>query len=42
MCGLARDPGAFFTFILIIVTAYLVMTVFFRYALPSNILAESS
>ena len=30
MCGLVLDAGAFFTFILIIVTGYLVMTVFFR------------
>ena len=30
MCGLARDAGAFFTFVLVIVTGYLVMTVFFR------------
>lgn len=30
MCGLVRDAGAFFTFVLIIVTGYLAMTLFFR------------
>ena len=30
LCGLARDPGAFFIFVLIIVTGYLAMAVFFR------------
>ncbi|KAI1952324.1 ATP-binding cassette transporter snq2 [Ophidiomyces ophidiicola] len=30
MCGLALDAGAFFTFILIIITGYLSMTLFFR------------
>ena len=30
MCGLVRDPGAFFIFYLSIVTGYLVMTLFFR------------
>ena len=30
MCGLALDAGAFFIFILVIITGYLVMTVFFR------------
>ncbi|KAI4145441.1 MAG: hypothetical protein LQ340_006282 [Diploschistes diacapsis] len=30
MCGLVLEPGAFFIFVLIVVTGYLVMTVFFR------------
>ncbi|KAI9930069.1 hypothetical protein MW887_011879 [Aspergillus wentii] len=30
MCGLVRDAGAFFTFVLIILTGYINMTVFFR------------
>ncbi|KAF2140140.1 uncharacterized protein K452DRAFT_230612 [Aplosporella prunicola CBS 121167] len=30
MCGLVRDPGAFFTFVLMIVSGYLSMTLFFR------------
>ena len=30
MCGLALDAGAFFTFVLIILTGYVCMTVFFR------------
>ena len=30
MCGLARDVGAFFTFVLIILSGYLAMTLFFR------------
>jgi ATP-binding cassette subfamily G (WHITE) protein 2 (SNQ2) len=30
MCGLVRDAGAFFTFVLIIITGYLAMTLFFR------------
>ncbi|KAL1845392.1 ATP-binding cassette transporter snq2 [Paecilomyces lecythidis] len=30
MCGLVLDAGAFFTFVLIIVTGYLSMTLFFR------------
>jgi ATP-binding cassette, subfamily G (WHITE), member 2, SNQ2 len=30
MCGLVRTPGAFFTFVLIIVSGYLAMTLFFR------------
>ena len=30
MCGLVRDPGAFFTYYLTIVTSYLAMTLFFR------------
>ena len=30
MCGLVMDAGAFFTFVLIIVTSYLAITLFFR------------
>ncbi|KAK2748986.1 hypothetical protein FQN57_007269 [Myotisia sp. PD_48] len=30
MCGLVLDAGAFFTFVLVIITAYLAMTLFFR------------
>ena len=30
MTGLVREPGAFFTFVLIIITGYLMMTLFFR------------
>lgn len=30
MCHLVRDVGAFFTFYLVIVCGYLVMTLFFR------------
>ncbi|KAL2824025.1 ABC-2 type transporter-domain-containing protein [Aspergillus cavernicola] len=30
MCGLTRDPGAFFTFVLLIFTGYINMTVIFR------------
>lgn len=30
MCGLARTPGAFFTFVLYIISGYLAMTLFFR------------
>jgi ABC-type multidrug transport system ATPase subunit/ABC-type multidrug transport system permease subunit len=30
MCGLVRDAGAFFTFVLIILEGYVTMTVFFR------------
>ena len=30
MCGLALNPGGFFTFVLLIVTGYLSMTLFFR------------
>ncbi|OCK83099.1 hypothetical protein K432DRAFT_423622 [Lepidopterella palustris CBS 459.81] len=30
MCGLVRDAGAFFTFVLVIITGYLAMTLFFR------------
>lgn len=30
MCGLVRTPGAFFTFALCIISAYLAMTLFFR------------
>lgn len=30
MCGLARDAGSFFTFVLFIITGYLMMTLFFR------------
>lgn len=30
MCGLVRTPGAFFIFVLMIVTGYLAMTLFFR------------
>ena len=30
MTGLVREPGAFFTFVLIIITGYLSMTLFFR------------
>jgi ATP-binding cassette, subfamily G (WHITE), member 2, SNQ2 len=30
MCGLVRTPGAFFAFVLIIVSGYLAMTLFFR------------
>jgi len=30
MCGLARDAGAFFTYYLVIITSYVVMTLFFR------------
>lgn len=30
MTGLARDPGAFFTFVLIVLSGYLAMTLFFR------------
>lgn len=30
MCGLVRDAGAFFTFVLMIVSGYLAMTLFFR------------
>ncbi len=30
MTGLVRDPGAFFTFVLVIITGYLSMTLFFR------------
>ena len=32
MCGLVRDPGAFFTFVLLIISGYLMMTLFFRTA----------
>lgn len=30
MAGLARTPGAFFTFVLLIICGYLSMTLFFR------------
>ncbi|KAK3679890.1 ATP-binding cassette transporter snq2 [Recurvomyces mirabilis] len=30
MCGLVLDAGAFFTFVLVIITAYLAITLFFR------------
>lgn len=30
MCGLVRDAGAFFTFVLVIISGYLAMTLFFR------------
>ncbi len=30
MCGLVRTPGAFFTFVLVILSGYLAMTLFFR------------
>ncbi|KAI9871192.1 MAG: hypothetical protein M1830_003216, partial [Pleopsidium flavum] len=30
MCGLVREPGAFFTFVLVVVSGYLAMTLFFR------------
>ena len=30
MCGLVRTPGAFFTFVLVIISGYLAMTLFFR------------
>jgi ATP-binding cassette subfamily G (WHITE) protein 2 (SNQ2) len=30
MCGLVREPGAFFVFVLMIITGYLAMTLFFR------------
>jgi ATP-binding cassette, subfamily G (WHITE), member 2, SNQ2 len=30
MCGLARDAGGFFTFVLLILSGYLAMTLFFR------------
>ncbi|KKY24186.1 putative abc transporter [Phaeomoniella chlamydospora] len=32
MCGLVRDAGAFFTFVLFVITGYLMMTLFFRTA----------
>ncbi|KAK4998463.1 hypothetical protein LTR28_013674 [Elasticomyces elasticus] len=30
MCGLVRDAGAFFTFVLVVISGYLAMTLFFR------------
>jgi ATP-binding cassette, subfamily G (WHITE), member 2, SNQ2 len=30
MCGLVRDAGAFFTFVLMVISGYLAMTLFFR------------
>ncbi|PGH12949.1 hypothetical protein AJ79_03922 [Helicocarpus griseus UAMH5409] len=30
MCGLVLDPGAFFTFVIVIICGYLAMTLFFR------------